>query len=125
MKRFAFVALWLFLAGQIGWIVLNNTVLHRSPNVDAIGIGITVLLTVFAATRGRPGWLRVTVRIVMAGEFLLAVADRFGLLGAPGSGVYWGDFTHFVDYTASVGGFLPAALAPAAAVFATVAEIVL
>ena len=57
---------------------------------------------------------------------LSAVADRFGRWGVNGSpGVSWGDWPHFVAYTAKVNGFLPAALAPTLAVLATAAEILL
>ena len=57
---------------------------------------------------------------------LSAVADRFGGWGPAGSAnAGWGDWPHFVAYTAKVNGFLPATLAPALAVAATAAEIVL
>ena len=57
---------------------------------------------------------------------LSAVADRFGWWGAPGTAnVSWGDWTHFVAYTAKVNGFLPTGAAPMLAVIATVAETIL
>jgi uncharacterized membrane protein YphA (DoxX/SURF4 family) len=58
--------------------------------------------------------------------FLSAVADRFGIWGPPGTaGVSWGDWSHFVAYTAKVNSFLPGVLAPTLAVIATAAESVL
>jgi uncharacterized membrane protein YphA (DoxX/SURF4 family) len=54
------------------------------------------------------------------------VADRFGLWGPPGAdNISWGNWSHFVAYTAQVNSFLPAAVAPALAVVATVAELAL
>src|SRR5262245_30933127 len=47
-------------------------------------------------------------RIALGAGFLSAVADRFGLWGAPGQkNVAWGDFAHFTAYTARVNSFLP------------------
>ncbi len=67
-----------------------------------------------------------TLRWALGVTLLSAVADRFGGWGLPGSAnASWGDWTHFVAYTAKVNGFLPATLAPALAVVATAAEIVL
>jgi putative oxidoreductase len=55
---------------------------------------------------------------------LSAVADRFGLWGQPGAAnVSWGDWSHFVAYTARVNSFLPSNWADAPAVAATAAEI--
>jgi len=57
-------------------------------------------------------------RIALGSAFLSAVAARFGL---------WRDrgphpFAQFIKYTAEVNSFLPASLAPALAVAATIAE---
>jgi len=47
-------------------------------------------------------------------------------MGTPGAAnASWGDFSHFVAYTAKVNSFLPAILAPGLAVFATIAEFAL
>jgi uncharacterized membrane protein YphA (DoxX/SURF4 family) len=63
------------------------------------------------------------VRLALGVAFLSAVADRFGLWGPYGhKNVDWGDFSHFVAYTARVNSFLPAAVIPAVAWIATVAE---
>jgi len=57
---------------------------------------------------------------------LSAVADRFGIWGPPGGAtVAWGDWTHFVAYTAKVNSFLPSSLAPVLAIIATAAEALL
>jgi uncharacterized membrane protein YphA (DoxX/SURF4 family) len=59
-------------------------------------------------------------------SFLSAVADRFGLWGAYGQpNVSWGDYARFVDYTAKLNWFLPAAMIPTLAMIATAAETVL
>jgi len=63
-------------------------------------------------------------RALVGLDFLGSVADRFGLLGPPrAAGVSWGDFSNFVTYTHQVNAFLPASVAPALAVLATIAEI--
>ena len=72
------------------------------------------------------GYAALFARLALGAAFLAAVADRFGLWGAPGQrNVAWGDFGHFVDYTAQVNSFLPAAVAPVLAWLATAAELVL
>jgi putative oxidoreductase len=66
------------------------------------------------------------LRWALALTILSAVADRFGIWGPLGSAnVSWGDWPHFVAYTAKVNSFLPGAVAPALAVMATVAEVLL
>ena len=68
-------------------------------------------------------WL---LRWALGVTFLSAVADRFGIWGPPGTaGVSWGDWYHFVAYTAKVNSFVPAVLAPTLAVIATAAEFML
>lgn len=68
----------------------------------------------------------VFLRLAVGLSFLSAVADRLGLWGAYGqANVAWGDFARFVEYTGRLNWFLPAALVPALAVIATVAEAVL
>jgi uncharacterized membrane protein YphA (DoxX/SURF4 family) len=66
------------------------------------------------------------LRWALAATILSAVADRFGLWGPPGAAnVSWGDWPHFVAYTAKVNSFLPAIVAPAVAIVATAAEALL
>lgn len=123
---YAIRLLWFALAVQAGWLVLNGLVLHRSPGLDLIGSLIGLSLVGLALLHGRWRWATVVVRTVMAADFLLAVADRFGLLGRPGApGVSWGSFSHFVDYTQTLVPFLPRSLAPLLAVSATLAEVTL
>ena len=65
----------------------------------------------------------VFLRFALGISFLSAVADRFGLWGAYGPpNVSWGDYARFVDYTAKLNWFLPAAMTPALALIATAAE---
>lgn len=65
-------------------------------------------------------------RMAIAAGFLSAVADRFGVWGGPGSPeVAWGDWSHFVAYTAMLNWFLPVAVVPAVAAVATIAEVTL
>ena|SRR5215472_8516497 len=62
-------------------------------------------------------------RVALAAGFLSAVADRFGLWGAPGAhNVTWGDWRHYEDAVAVLNPFAPKALVPAIAVVATAAE---
>jgi uncharacterized membrane protein YphA (DoxX/SURF4 family) len=72
-------------------------------------------------------WLgRLILRWALGVTLLSAVADRFGIWGAPGAtNVAWGDWSHFVAYTAKVNSFVPQGLAPVSAVMATAAETVL
>lgn len=129
IRRRAPSIVWVALAVQVGWVILNSLVLHRSPGLDVLGVVILLVLTAFVVLHQRPRWrwLTVVLRTLMAADFLLAVADRFGALGPVGAvGVSWGDFPHFVDYTRSITPFfLPGGLAPTLAVLATIAEVVL
>ncbi|GAA5117986.1 DoxX family protein [Luteolibacter yonseiensis] len=65
-------------------------------------------------------------RIALSAGFLSAVADRFGLWGAPGAGgVVWGNWENFAAYSASLNTFLPNFVQGPLAVTATTAEILL
>jgi len=65
-------------------------------------------------------------RLALGIGFLSAVADRFGLWGAPGArNVAWGDFTHFLAYTAKVNPYLTGSLVPPLGWFVTACEIAL
>jgi uncharacterized membrane protein YphA (DoxX/SURF4 family) len=65
-------------------------------------------------------------RLALGAGFLSAVADRFGLWGPPGAPhVAWGDFPHFLRYTATLNPLLPTSVIAAAGVIATASEIVL
>jgi putative oxidoreductase len=66
---------------------------------------------------------RVVVRVALSSAFLVAVADRLGLLGPYGSrNVSWGDWKHFEDYVAVLNWFVPKALIPALSALETVIE---
>ena len=68
----------------------------------------------------------VFLRLVLGGAFLSAAADRFGLWGPAGTrNASWGDFAHFVEYTAQLNPWAPAALIPMLAWVSTGAELVL
>lgn len=65
----------------------------------------------------------VFLRLALGVSFLSAVGDRFGFWGAFGkTGVAWGDFSHFIAYTAKLNWFMPSATIPALAWMATCAE---
>ena len=67
-------------------------------------------------------WALRYARIALGAAFLSGIADRFGLWG---KNVGYGDFAHFVKYTAEVNSFMPAFTIPFLAWAATVAELVL
>lgn len=66
------------------------------------------------------------LRIVLGITMLSAVADRFGLWGAPGSnGVAWGNWENFVIYTQTLNPFANKATAEVLGAIATFFEILL
>lgn len=66
------------------------------------------------------------LRVALGVSFLSAVADRFGLWGNYGQkNVAWGDFGHFIAYTAKLNWFVPAGVVPILAWLATIAETLL
>ena len=67
-------------------------------------------------------WAILYARIALGTAFLSGIADRFGLWG---KATGYGDFAHFVQYTAQVNSFMPAFTIPFLAWAATVAELVL
>lgn len=126
MKKYAFAALWVALIAQVAWMTGDGLAWHAPGGKLAYDLVLVILFAGFAASYGRWRWLSALIRVVVALEFLLSVSDRFGLLGTPGtSGVSWGDWGNFVSYTHTVNAFLPVSFAPALAVLATIAEIVL
>ncbi len=65
------------------------------------------------------------LRIAIAITFLSAVADRFGLWGAPGqASVAWGNWENFRIYSNSVNSFVPESIGNILAIVATVFEII-
>ncbi len=66
------------------------------------------------------------LRVALAAGFLSAVADRFGLWGEPSApGIAWGDWSHFIAYTAKLNWFLPRSLIQPVGVLATLLETIL
>jgi uncharacterized membrane protein YphA (DoxX/SURF4 family) len=65
----------------------------------------------------------VYLRLALGISFLSAVADRFGVWGVYGQpNVAWGNYSRFVNYTAKLNWFLPAAMIPALSIIVTAAE---
>lgn len=65
-------------------------------------------------------WALGYARVALGAAFLSGIASRFGLWG---KGVGYGDFAHFVQYTAQVNAFMPRATIPYLAWSATAAEL--
>lgn len=123
-KRLAFAALGLAVVIEAVWLVQVTLVEHR--HVQIYAPIFTALFALLLVTGGRLRWLAGLLRIAIGLNFGLAVLDRFGVFGGYGSaGVSWGDWNHFVAYARQVNAFLPAGLALALAVAATICEIVL
>jgi len=71
-------------------------------------------------------FVSVYLRLALGTAFLSAVANRFGLWGPPGArNVGWGDFAHFMSYTAQLNPWAPPAVIPVLAWLASAAETVL
>lgn len=65
------------------------------------------------------------LRIALGITMLSAVADRFGLWGAPGEpGVAWGNWENFITYTQTLNAFASKSLAGILGSLATLFEIV-
>jgi uncharacterized membrane protein YphA (DoxX/SURF4 family) len=66
------------------------------------------------------------LRLALGLTFLYSVADRFGVLGPPGTaGVSWGTFAKFTAYVGILNWYLPHSLVPSLAWVDTVLEILL
>jgi uncharacterized membrane protein YphA (DoxX/SURF4 family) len=122
-RRAAFVALWLVLVAQVLWTAYDY--LHAHPSFRDILYPVVFVpaAAALAVTRGRVRWLATIPRLLIAVGFLENVVDRLGFLGPHGApGVSWGDFQHFIAYTAKVNAFAPQAIVPALAALATIIE---
>lgn len=65
------------------------------------------------------------LRVVLGITMLSAVADRFGLWGAPGApGVAWGNWENFIAYTQTLNSFASKSVAGILGALATFFEIV-
>ena len=109
----------------IGWVLAGR------PLPGVVTLTLVAAVLVLAALVVRPVGRATAVAgrvvaVLLAIAFAGAVADRFGLWGGPGaSGVSWGSWSAFVDYTRTLLHGVPLPIATAAAVAATAAEIVL
>jgi putative oxidoreductase len=123
MKRTAFALLWLALIAQAIWMAFHHLRLGESWGSMSYPLMYAVPFLLLALTNGRVRLIASALRLPVAIAFLDAVADRLGLLGPHGApGVAWGDFAHFVAYTAKVNSFVPSTIVPALAVLATIGE---
>src|ERR1700760_4793934 len=105
--RWVFVLLWLALVTQVVWIALQHFRGHQPWSSMWYPIVFVLPCLAVALSMGRVQWISSILRILIALAFLEAVADRFGLLGPPGSaGVAWGNFARFIEYTGVVNSFL-------------------
>src|SRR4030095_3854862 len=65
----------------------------------------------------------ILLRLALAGAFLAAVTDRFGVWGPPGTiSVAWGDFSHFLACAAKLNPELPVSWISAVGWIVTFAE---
>jgi uncharacterized membrane protein YphA (DoxX/SURF4 family) len=68
----------------------------------------------------------VALRLALGLTFLYAIADRFGLLGAPGApNVSWGNFSRFTAYVQTLNWYVPHLFVPALAWLETLVETLL
>jgi putative oxidoreductase len=119
----AFIALWTMVIVQVIWTIYFCVRTHPA----FASIYYPAIFTPFAAalafTSGRVRWIATATRLLIGLAFLENVVDRLGFIGPYGApGVSWGDFQHFIAYTAQVNAFAPAEMIPALAVIATIAE---
>jgi putative oxidoreductase len=122
-KRPAFIAMWVLIVVQVIWTLFFCV--RTRPSLSSIyyPIVFTPFAIALALTGGRVRWVAANARLLVGFAFFENVIDRLGLIGPPGApGVSWGDFPHFIAYTAQVNAFAPASMIPALAVLATIAE---
>jgi hypothetical protein len=114
------------VAFQLGWALYRQVL----PGLITVSVCAVIAVLAAAVVSGARGWsVRVAHRVVavlLGAEFAGAVADRFGVLGAPGTaGVSWGSWTSFVDYTDVLLLGVARPVAVAAAGLATAVEVAL
>ncbi|MEV4126576.1 hypothetical protein [Nocardia sp. NPDC049707] len=110
----------LALVTELGWLAFAD------GSVGSITAVVLASIAALTVTGGRFVVVNTTVRILLGALFAGSVADRFGLLGAPGAdGVSWGDYSAFTDYTRTLTPQVLDWSAPALAASATAAEILL
>ncbi len=69
-----------------------------------------------------PKYVKLFLRLALAGSFLSAVADRFGMW--PTEISVWGNWENFLAYTQLINPWMPASFIPVLGLIATIAEIV-
>jgi putative oxidoreductase len=122
-RRPVFIVMWALVVVQLIWTVYFCVRTHPAFADIYYPVIFTPFAAALALTRGRVRWVATTVRLLVGFAFFENVIDRLGFIGPPGApGVSWGDFSHFIAYTAQVNAFAPAAMIPALAVLATIAE---
>jgi putative oxidoreductase len=122
-KRAAFVAMWVLIAVQVIWTIYFCVRTRPAFSNIYYPVVFTPFAVALALTKGRVRWVATSVRLIIGLAFFENVIDRLGFIGPPGApGVSWGDFAHFVAYTAQVNAFAPAEIIPTLAVLATIAE---
>ncbi|WP_394141741.1 DoxX family membrane protein [Cytobacillus oceanisediminis] len=71
------------------------------------------------------GLITVYLRLALGISFLSAVADRFGIWGAPGEpNVSWGNIENFMNYVGVLTPFIPETLVPIVGWIATGFEVI-
>ena len=119
----AFIALWVMVIVQLVWTIYFCVRTHPAFASIYYAVIFTPFAAALALTAGRVRWVATAARLLIGLAFFENVIDRLGFIGPPGApGVSWGDFPHFIAYTAQVNAFAPAALIPTLAVVATIAE---
>ncbi|MBF5042192.1 MULTISPECIES: DoxX family membrane protein [Myxococcaceae] len=122
-RPLAFGLLGVLVLGQGAWTAHALLRGHARPSELLYPLLFLPAALALWASRGRVPLLALPARLLIGFSFVWNVADRLGLRGPPGTpGVGWGDFAHFVTYTAEVNAFAPPSWAPALAVLATLAE---
>lgn len=123
-KKPSFAILWLAWIAEAVWVGIHLFHFHTPPGEIFYPFIFLAICLLLGIARGRVRSIALVMRVIVGLAFLEAIADRFGLLGSPGTpGVAWGNFSHFIVYTEQVNSFLPRAVIPTLAVVATIFEI--
>jgi hypothetical protein len=108
---------------ELGWISVQRLHAHSAWGQLLYPLLVTVGFAVLAIVPDKLKRFPAILRMFIGVAFMAAVADRLGGFGGPGTpGVSWGDFAHFIAYTAKVNAFLPASVIPSLAVIESLIE---
>lgn len=112
------------VVATLAWLLADDDA-HLGPITTFFVLEFAVAAIASLTPARRIAWWAARIGgVLLALDFLGAVADRFGAFGAPGAdGVSWGSWGEFVDYTASLVPWWPWPQLPA--VGATTMEVVL